>query len=399
VVLQVTRQIDAAGIARFLPGAGGAFATTGPTDDRGWFRASGLFPGDYYLLAVPEPFDRSGPAGFATTFFPGTASVDAARAVHIVAGMDAYDVGFNLVAARTATVSGVATDAAGRPASKTQVLLLPTHNGEVRAMIMARTTAATDGSFRYRDVPEGAYVLQGMAAGQFGSSPVTVAAAPDGAPRPVALTLRPLATARGRVVFEGGASPPAPGTGGISFQPTDFTSGPAGSNRIASATAADWSFQVPNLAWHGVLRWSATSTRPAWVLSRVMLQGRDITDTPYDFQTADVNGLEVVVTNRVGSVSGTVVSGGEPVPEAGVFILGADSAAWTYFSRTLRTGRTNEHGAFNLTGLLPGRYLAVAMSSRNPPVDPNSIVALRSLATPIVVVEGANAALTLTIVK
>jgi hypothetical protein len=39
------------------------------------------------------------------------------------------------------------------------------------------------------------------------------------------------------------------------------------------------------------------------------------------------------------------------------------------------------------------------MSARNPPVDPNSIVALRSLATPIVVVEGANAALTLRTVR
>lgn len=53
-------------------------------------------------------------------------------------------------------------------------------------------------------------------------------------------------------------------------------------------------------------------------------------------------------------------------------------------------------GVFRLTGLLPGRYYAVAVPSPPPQLDPTS---LRSLATPIVVAEGANQALTLTIVK
>ena len=400
VVLQVTQQMYAAGVPRFLTGVTGANSTTGPTDDRGWFRVYGLFPGDYYLLALPEPFERSGPAGFAATYFPGTASADAATPVHVVAGMDAHDVRFSLVAAKTVTISGVATDATGTPVPKTQVLLIQTHNGEVRAMVMARTTVAEDGSFSYRDVPEGTYVVQGLAPGLFGSTPLTVPTTAGRPSRP-ALTLKPLITARGRVVFEGDTAPPRdPASVTIGFQPTDFTSGPVGSNRIASSIASNWTFEIPNLAWHGVLRVAAPGTPlPRWALARVMLQGRDITDTPYDFQSADVNGIEVVMTSRVGSVSGTVTSGGLAAPQVTVVVVGADSASWTYLSRSFRADRTNAQGAFSLGGLLPGRYLAFALPSQTQQLDPASLLALRSVATPVVVSEGANAALTLTLVK
>ena len=34
-----------------------------------------------------------------------------------------------------------------------------------------------------------------------------------------------------------------------------------------------------------------------WTLARVVVQGRDITDVPYDFQSGDLDGIEVVLTN------------------------------------------------------------------------------------------------------
>ena len=85
--------------------------------------------------------------------------------------------------------------------------------------------------------------------------------------------MKPLTTARGRVLFEGDAPAPAPQPGRqmIAFQPTSFTTGPVGGNRIAVTIHPDWSFEIPNLAWFGVLRvnpppagrWLASGTRGA----------------------------------------------------------------------------------------------------------------------------------------
>ena len=94
VVVQVAQRLAAVGLWRFLTNS--TFTTTAATDDRGWFRAPGLFPGDYYLLAVPPPFEKSWMTGFAPTFFPGFTTADAATPISIVAGRDVYDARFAL---------------------------------------------------------------------------------------------------------------------------------------------------------------------------------------------------------------------------------------------------------------------------------------------------------------
>ena len=95
-----------------------------------------------------------------------------------------------------------------------------------------------------------------------------------------------------------------------------------------------------------------------------MLNGRDITDTPYDFQSADVNGLEVVLTSRLGAVTGTVLDAGRPSANATIVMFGADEATWMFPSRFITVARPNWQGAFSMRGLLPGRYLAVATTER-----------------------------------
>jgi hypothetical protein len=78
-------------------------------------------------------------------------------------------------------------------------------------------------------------------------------------------------------------------------------------------------------------------------------------------------------------------------------VFGADGDSWPYLSRTLHSFN-HESGAFNVPGLLPGRYFAVA-SAPERRVHPEALAALRSVATPVVVTEGANTAIKLTIVK
>jgi len=200
------------------------------------------------------------------------------------------------------------------------------------------------------------------------------------------------------VLFDGDASEPPKEQRSLSiaFLPTSFTTGPVGSNRIAVTINPDWTFEIPNLAWFGVLRVTAP---PGWALLRVRHEGRDITDTPFDFQSADVSGLEVVLTNRLGTVSGTVTNAGQPATAAAVLVFGADDTNWTHMSRTAKSGRTDERGTFSVGGLVPGRYLAVAIPAQPTLAQQTNLLALRSLATPFTVSERTNTVVNLTMSK
>jgi len=408
VTIQVTQLIPLLGASRFVHDQ--SQASTGPTDDRGWFRVYGLAAGDYYLLAPSASLkglmggraelpgtnvvdDVS--AGFATTFFPGTDSVDAATPVRLAMGEDTRDLTFGLIGSRMVTINGVGADLAGRPASSIRVTLLQTHGGDIRTALGSTTTADGNGSFRFPGIPEGTYVLQGLGNGLFGSLPVTITTSTR-ARVEVTLALRPLITARGRLSFDGDVAPPRdPSSVALHFRPTDFTAGPMGSNAIVSRINPTGDFEIPNLAWKGVIR---TSAPPGWLLKSVRLEGRDITDTPYDFQSADVNGLEVVLTSRLGTVAGTVVDGGKPAANVTVILFGLDESTWTYLSRFITGGQSDAEGAFTIRGVLPGRYYAVAVAEApRQQFDAASLAALRPFATPIEVSEGVGTPIRLTV--
>src|SRR4029453_4554512 len=162
VIVQIARVDYVAGRARLVPIASRTPAR--PTDDLGQFRIFGLPPGDYFVAALSGPFaghdDR---AGFATTFYPGATTPANAQPVHVDVAQDVTNLTFQLTPAADATISGTAVDAAGQPAAGVQVLLVQTHSGDVRAGFPARGgTIGGNGSFTFRHVPWGTYVLQAL---------------------------------------------------------------------------------------------------------------------------------------------------------------------------------------------------------------------------------------------
>jgi protocatechuate 3,4-dioxygenase beta subunit len=417
VTVQVTQLASGVGPSVFAPGS--ANPEMVPTDDRGWFRRSGLPPGEYYLLAPSPPLtnlnggqaasleaavDADATTGFATTFYPGTDSPAAATPVRVAAGVDARDVTFGLVGARMVRISGVAVALAPAPVTpeglKTRMVmvLIQTYGGDVRTMVGHMTSADEHGFFRFPAVPEGTYVLQGSVSGLFGSMPVTATATPPGTSLEVALTMRPRTMARGRLLFEGDGAPPRdPASVRIYVLQTDLGSGRFGGGAIESRITQQWDFEIGNLAWSGVIR---ALTPPEWRLQSVRLAGRDITDTPYDFQSADVNGLEVVLTSRLGAVVGAVMDAGRPAANSTVVVFGPDDTASVVPSRFIASARPNAQGAFSIRGLLPGRYHAVAVpQSTIPLMGRVGLATLRPFATPIEVSEGLDTQLTLTMVK
>jgi hypothetical protein len=402
VTMMVTQLMQAVGRSRLMP----LGRATSVTDDRGAFRVSGLAPGDYYLIALSGPFGTQGAAalsmpsdtraGFAPTYFPGTATAADARPVHIDVGHDTTGVTFTLVPSKLFTVAGRVTDPSGAsPAGGLQ--LLQTQGGDVRAIVPANAVINPDGTFAIRNVPQGSYVLQARAARGFGAALVTVI---DRDVTDVAIKVLPPTTARGHVTFQGGTPPPKEQVR-IAVGPTDVVSGPVGGNAPPRVKINDdWTFELPGLQSIGVV---VASAPPGWQLARVTVAGEDITDKPYDFRLHDVADVDIVLSDHWGTVRATVTDvAGQPAPGCAVIVFAQDATKWTYPSRHVRIGRANQQGVFTDSGLPGGSYLVVAVPQSAAPgteADATLLESLRAAATRVTVTEGEQTAVALKLVR
>jgi hypothetical protein len=123
----------------------------------GRFTASGLAPGDYYLVASPAPFGSPGTRdGFAVTYFPGTPRRSDATVIAVKAG-DLREANFQLAAAGTFSVSGVVSDVAGSPLTDVTVGVT---FAEPPNWIRGTARTGTDGRFVIGGLQDGSYVLR-----------------------------------------------------------------------------------------------------------------------------------------------------------------------------------------------------------------------------------------------
>jgi 5-hydroxyisourate hydrolase-like protein (transthyretin family) len=402
MTVQAARVQYAAGKNRLMIVAG---AQSRPTDDLGQFRIFNLPPSDYYLVALSGQF--AGPeeaAGFALTYFPGTAVPLDAKPVSLELGQDATGIVFQMVPAEMSTVSGVTVDETGKPIPAT-LMLSPTSGGDIRATIMARLQSGPDGSFVIRNVPEGTYALQGfgrqvggggnLGNSAFGALQIKV----DGDQTNLTVKIAPGATLRGRIIFEGGAPPPPVARVRVMPQPVNFATGPLGGGPPESVTSDDGTFETKNMTGSRVI--SVSPGAPGWMLKRVERDGKDITDRPIDFAGVDVNGIEITMTSNIATVTGTVTEAGQPAAECVVLLFAADATKWTFPSRFMTVARPNANGEFTTAALPAGDYLAIAV----PPMqgqdwqDPMNLQQYRAQATSVTVLEGGKASVALRLTR
>lgn len=400
MTVQAARVQYVAGKTRFVPAA-----QSRPTDDLGRFRIFNLAPSDYYLVALSGQF--AGPdevTGFALTYYPGTSAPLDAKAVSVGVGQDVSGIIFQMVPAKMSTISGVAVDETGKPIQAT-LMLTPTSGGDVKANITARLQSAPDGSFVIRNIPSGAYALQGfgrllgtqgnLGNAAFGALQLVI----DGDQSNLSLRIAPGATLRGRILFEGTATPPAPARVRVFPQAVNFATGPMGGGPPESVVNDDWTFETKNMTGTRVVSVLAGAT--GWMLKRVERGGKDITDKPIEFGGGDVNGVEITLTSNIGVVTGSVTEAGRPAPESMVLLFAEDAARWTYPSRYMTIARPDAKGIFRAAGLPSGNYLAIAV----PPMqgqdwqDPTALLQYRVLATTVSVVEGSTAEVALRLIR
>jgi len=250
----------------------------------------------------------------------------------------------------------------------------------------AVTLSAPDGSFTLLDVPAGSYVLKlrsaltvrgwlsvpGMSPAQrpttltgaaelWGSVPLTVY---DEDISDVIVHSTRGARLSGQVAFEPTGDPPDnSGLARIRIELAFDDGRPA--DLPAAPVEADGSFAVAGVR-PGRYTVRTGTTPDGWYLKSATWLGQDVLHNPIPvFADADVEDLVVTLTDRPARVSGYVHDAyGLAVPGARVIAVpdgGRASVNWRESARGLQSVRANLLGAFDIVGLLPGRYRLVAL--------------------------------------
>lgn len=367
LIVQISELVYAGGRRRLMPI--GNRSLVQPTDDRGYFRLHGLSPGTYYLSALSGAFaEQAETGGFAPTYYPGTSDVAAATPLRLAVGQE-LTLTFPVVPARMARLSGRVVDSTGAAVSRATLTMSTGDRLGISDFNITRGVTEPDGTFVFRNVPPGTFTLQGYGAAvapggnlgvaEFGWLPLVV----DGNDQ-AGLVLRVAAgpSLKGRVTAEDpGASFNARAAGvRVATVPIEFDSAPVGGGPPPFTLADDGTFEVKNMSGKRIIRVSVQD--PGWMLKRIVRQSRDITDEAVDCTAGEIAGIDVILTNRVTSVSGSVTDAqGNRADDFAVVIFATDPARWTDRSRFIASARPTQDGSFTVRALPPDEYFAVAL--------------------------------------
>jgi Carboxypeptidase regulatory-like domain len=355
------------------------------TNDLGEFRLVAVPPGQYYLSAnsrsfTPLSVETDDRAGYAPTYYPGTASLAEAQRLTLAVGQTLSDMTMTLVAARMAHIAGVAVDSQGKPMVNGNIALTQrANNGPSFTMGMGGMIKA-DGSFMLPGLAPGDYIVT-VSSTPLGGGPLGGGDTPESATAKITLAGQDvdglqlvasrLSTLTGRIVAADNAQAQAlrPSTVRLTALPREPDGVPfgAGPGRVND----DGTFTLTSRS--GSVRINVITDLRAggaeWTLKAVRLNGVDVTDAGFDVSSnQDIGGIEVELTNHVSSLSGHVTNNrGETLTEYSAIVFSQDRERWTDTGRYFRSGRPDQEGRYKVTGLPAGEYFAIALET----VDPN----------------------------
>jgi len=383
------------------------------TDDLGQFRLSGLTAGDYYIVALsgaltaaPSFSTSADVGGFLPTYYPGTPSVAEAQRVQLGGGQDVTGLTLTTIPTSTYRVSGTVVDSKGAPLASALVSIVPVDGPGLNATIAGRAQASPDGTFAISRVPPGTYIVQGRSyittsamPGEYGWTTVTVGQSDV---RTVAVTTSGPSTLKGRFVFEG--EQPlrfVPPVGlqidmvGVDVDTESVV--PMSSAPVSIRLINDGRFEIGGLWGRRLMRIRTARD----VVMRITLDGKDVTETPIEFNGRDRVGVEVVLSRRSAIVVGKVSDAdNKPVPGCRVILFAADPGRWTPHSRFVMTTTADSEGQFRIPGVSPGSYMSVAVPADVvAPTDPEFLEAIRRSATALILGEGITPDVELTLLS
>jgi hypothetical protein len=308
-----------------------------------------------------------------------------------------------MIPARLAHVAGVVRDSQGRPVSAGRITMT-TSLGNHDMVGMAMFDAS--GNFSFERVMPGRNLLHVRPRG---GEPRLVPATDEWASMPVNVTGEDILdlvvttssgfAVSGRVRFEGSAPPSARGlkflTGELdqSLQRMAYSS-MAPNNGVADAEGR---FRIVGVS--GKVRIVGAGPLPTgWFFKRALLNGTDVTNSGFDVDR-DIGGIEVVLTDRATTVTGTVRDAQRSgVNDYVVAFFPVGQFEQSERAQRQRTIRPDPDGIYRIRNLPPGDYLAAAVPVLSLPIggewDPAFAERVRPRAIGFKLAEGQSLALT-----
>jgi Carboxypeptidase regulatory-like domain len=352
---------------------------TEATNDLGEYRVAGLFPGQYWIVAMPpvdfrdyEKQEKSltsegqPDTRYVNTYYPGTYDAMQASAVTLKAG-DEMPVNFTLVPARTYRVRGIITGVTA--AQKPSVELFSKAGDSYRANA---NEVGPDGQFEVRGVAPGSYVVRASTPTESQSFTArqdvsVVAADVEG----VKLTPQSSFTLSGHLRIEGSAAadltqysanlrqaelPEDPGF----FMSQEFFGTNAPVDRLGN-------FEWKNVNPGNYIVQVYGGDGQGFFLKSVKLGGRDIAT---GFTAGGPATLDLLVSTKGGTVEGAVVDaavekavekdGNEVHPVADATVVAVPEEKYRKLPDRFGIGSTDQHGHFTIRGVAPGSYTIYA---------------------------------------
>jgi Carboxypeptidase regulatory-like domain len=395
------------------------------TDDRGEYRAYGLPPGTYLVLALPEAaLGRAGGPGvdeirpltaaevdralqaarsgnrapgapsapslsppaprvtYAPVFHPGV--TDIVSAVPIALGLSEEHGGADITVQylTTATVSGTVSLPGSSAPPLVQLRLVPAGaQAELLAGAGLRgltARSAADGSFAFGAVPPGLYTIKATTSqGGRGRGGVVAPSAPalwaaadaavSGQNLTMPLTLQPGVNISGRVVFEGSQPTPA------ELQTLSFKLIPPGSGGQAAylpggQVNAEGRFSFTGVtpdSYQFLAQWLGASGK--WSIKSSSANGRESFDAPLRVNPNETLEWTITYTDKPAGIGGTLQDrAGRAAADYFILVFSADRKYWTPASRRIRMMRPATDGAFSSKGLPAGEYFLAALTDLEP---------------------------------
>ena len=292
-----------------------------------------------------------------------------AQLVRVDFGQDAV-ANFSMIPARRVRVSGFVRNAEGRPASGMR-MTLNERRGAANDQIDVSMLSA-DGSFTFEHVLPGRYLLhvrpsfeqrQTMPAHlEWAAMHVNVNGEDIS---DLMLATSPGFAVSGRAIFEALTAPPATKVT-LGAREMDLSLQSLGLPQTATNSALDAAGRFRIVGVRGKVR--VFGGGGGWFVKRVLLKGNDVT-TGFDV-SGDVDGIEVVLTDRTTTVTGTVRD---------TRGIGRNDFIVTFFpvgqfdgqdrASRQRTIRPDPDGVYRIRNLPPGDYLAAAVPAMSLPLD------------------------------
>jgi hypothetical protein len=345
-------------------------AATTTTNDLGQFRLSNLSPGSYLIRASTMDTwtnnEGTNSYAFVPTYYPGVNTLSESETITVAASQEQASLNFALRPGRTARIIG--SYEAGNTAISGQSISLSLTARTLGNAIFSNAAAGStrtdqDGAFEFRNLAPGEYTVS--TGGDKDRGTVTVILS-EGDERAVVIGPRQQTLVTGNVRVESDQPPRFALTRlrvvTIAADPDyipPFTFAPTTSN-----VAADGTFRYADLV--GAYLFRIEGLPDDWVLSGVTMSGNDLADVPLDLGPGRPARapLQLTITNNAATLTGKVADDEDrPAPDATILVFAADASRWTAASRFIKIARPRSDGQFTVSGLIPGRYLAVARPS------------------------------------